>query len=70
MSFVMSVRLRGGSRLVIFEFLLNLLFDNFSKLCLTFTPVASYRLGRHLNNSALPHGSSVLHSRTATASAV
>jgi len=37
---------------------------------LTFRARASYRLGRHLNTSAVPHGSSVLPSRTATASAV
>ena len=39
-------------------------------LILTFTARASYHLGRHLNTSALPQGSSVLPSRTATASAV
>jgi len=38
--------------------------------CLTFTAHASYRLGRHLITSALPQGSTVLPSRTATASAV
>jgi len=37
---------------------------------LTFRARASYRLWRHLNNSALPQSSSVLPSRTATASAV
>jgi len=37
---------------------------------LTFRARASYRLGRHLNTSALPQGSSVLPSSTATASAV
>jgi len=37
---------------------------------LTFRARASYPLGQHLNTSALSHGTSVLPSRTATASAV
>ena len=43
---------------------------NTGPIALTFRARASYPLGRHLNTSALSHGTSVLPSRTATASAV
>ena len=42
----------------------------YMQVLLTFRARASYPLGRHLNTSALSHGTSVLPSRTATASAV